>query len=135
MRVAAGDTTFQVKVSELGVEKMRIPKFGPVPTDHLSRIWIDYSLRPEQHSLTDLPRDFDGEIVIVGTTAQGLANPIATPRGEMFPQELQSAIIGTIITNRDGQVITHPWWADAAEIGLIFVLGLLLIVFTVIGRK
>jgi hypothetical protein len=35
MRVAAGDSTFQVKINELGVEKMRIPQFGPVSTDSL----------------------------------------------------------------------------------------------------
>jgi adenylate cyclase len=77
MRVAAGDSTFQVKVNDSGVEKMRIPQFGAVTTDSLSRIWIDWSLTPERHSLTDLPRDFDGEIVIVGVSAAGLANPVA----------------------------------------------------------
>jgi adenylate cyclase len=82
MRVAAGDSTFQVKVNELGVEKMRIPQFGPVSTDSLSRIWIDWSLIPERHSLTNLPKDFDGEIVIVGVSAAGLANPVATSLGE-----------------------------------------------------
>ena len=61
LRVAAGDTTFQVKLNENGVEKMRIPKFGPVTTDSLSRIWIDWAMTPETHSLTDLPADFDGE--------------------------------------------------------------------------
>jgi adenylate cyclase len=43
LRVAAGDTTFQVKLFEGGVEKMRIPKFGPVTTDNLGRVWIDWS--------------------------------------------------------------------------------------------
>jgi adenylate cyclase len=65
MRVAAGDSTFQVKINESGVEKMRIPAFGPVTTDSLSRIWIDWSLQPERHSLMNLPDTFDGEIVIV----------------------------------------------------------------------
>jgi adenylate cyclase len=51
MRVAAGDSTFQVKINESGVEKMRIPAFGPITTDSLSRIWIDWSLVPEQYSL------------------------------------------------------------------------------------
>ena len=43
LRVAAGDSTFQVKLFEGGVEKMRIPKFGPVTTDNLGRVWIDWS--------------------------------------------------------------------------------------------
>ena len=30
LRVAGADTTFQVKINENGVEKLRIPKFGPI---------------------------------------------------------------------------------------------------------
>ena len=128
MRVAAGDSTFQVKINESGVEKMRIPQFGPVTTDSLSRIWIDWSLQPERHSLMDLPADFDGEIVIVGVSAQGLANPVATSLGEILPQDVQAAVISTVIANRDRPAIARPDWADGAEIialallavGLIF---------------
>jgi adenylate cyclase len=130
MRVAAGDTTFQVKINENGVEKMRIPKFGPVTTDSLSRIWIDWSLTPERYSLMNLPKDFDGEIVIVGVSAQGLANPVATSLGEMLPQDLQAAVIGTVIANRDRPAITRPDWADGAEIIALAALGILLLFLT-----
>jgi adenylate cyclase len=130
MRVAAGDSTFQVKVNELGVEKMRIPQFGPVSTDSLSRVWIDWSLTPERHSLTNLPRDFDGEIVIVGVSAAGLANPVATSLGEMLPQELQAAVLGTVIANRDRPAITRPDWADGAEILALAVLSVALLFLT-----
>jgi len=130
MRVAAGDSTFQVKINELGVEKMRIPQFGPVTTDSLSRIWIDWSLIPERHSLTNLPQDFDGEIVIVGVSAAGLANPVATSLGEMLPQDLQAAVIGTVIANRDRPAITRPDWADGAEILALAVLGMALLFLT-----
>ena len=130
LRVAAGDSTFQVKVNEQGVEKMRIPKFGPVSTDSLSRIWIDWSLRPTQYGLTDLPRDFEGEIVIVGVSAQGLANPVATSLGEMLPQDLQAAILGTVIANRDRPAISRPDWADGAEILALAGLGVILLFLT-----
>ena len=130
LRVAAGDSTFQVKVNENGVEKMRIPKFGTVSTDSLSRIWIDWSLKPERYSLTDLPKDFDGEIVIVGVSAQGLANPVATSLGEMLPQDLQAAILGTVIANRDRPAITRPDWADGAEILALAGLGIILLFLT-----
>ena len=127
MRVAAGDSTFQVKINELGVEKMRIPQFGPVSTDNLSRIWIDWSLTPERHSLTNLPKDFDGEIVIVGVSAQGLNNPVATSLGEMLPQDLQAAVIGTVISNKIRTPITRPDWADGAEIITLVLLAVALI--------
>jgi len=127
MRVAAGDSTFQVKINESGVEKMRIPAFGPVTTDSLSRIWIDWSLQPERHSLTNLPDTFDGEIVIVGVSAAGLSNPVATSLGEMLPQDLQAAVIGTVIANRDRPAIVRPDWADGAEIGVLVLLAVVLI--------
>jgi len=130
LRVAAADSTFQVKVNELGVEKMRIPKFGPINTDSLSRIWIDWSMTPETHSLTDLPDNFDGEIVIVGVSAQGLANPVATAKGEILPQDLQAAVLGTVIANRDRPAIARPDWADGAEIISIVVLGIVLLFLT-----
>ena len=130
LRVAGGDTTFQVKINENGVEKMRIPKFGPIATDSLSRIWIDWSLVPERYSLTDLPKDFDGEIVIVGVSAQGLSNPVATSLGEMLPQDLQAAVLGTVIANRDRPAITRPDWADGAEIIALVVLGIVLLFLT-----
>jgi adenylate cyclase len=130
MRVAAGDSTFQVKINELGVEKMRIPAFGPVATDSLSRIWIDWSLVPERHSVTNLPANFDGEIVIVGVSAAGLANPVATSLGEMLPQDLQAAVIGTVIANRDRATISRPDWADGAEVLALAVAGLVLLFLT-----
>jgi len=130
MRVAAGDTTFQVKINESGVEKMRIPKFGAITTDSLSRIWIDWSLTPERYSLMDLPQDFDGEIVIVGVSAQGLSNPVATSLGEMLPQDLQAAVIGTVIANQNRPAITRPDWADGAEIMAMVIAGVLLLFLT-----
>ena len=130
LRVAGGDTTFQVKINENGVEKMRIPKFGPIATDSLSRIWIDWSLRPDVYSLTDLPKDFEGEIVIVGVSAQGLSNPVATSLGEMLPQDLQAAVLGTVIANKDRPAISRPDWADGAEILSLAVLGIALLFLT-----
>ena len=130
LRVAGGDTTFQVKINENGVEKMRIPKFGPIATDSLSRIWIDWSLKPDVYSLTDLPKDFEGEIVIVGVSAQGLNNPVATSKGEMLPQDLQAAILGTVIANKDRPVITRPDWADGAEILSLIILSMVLLFLT-----
>jgi adenylate cyclase len=130
MRVAAGDSTFQVKINEQGVEKMRIPAFGPVVTDSLSRIWIDWSLVPDRYSLMNLPTDFGGEIVIVGVSAQGLNNPVSTSMGEMLPQDLQAAVLGTVIANRDRPAISRPDWADGAEIIVLAVIGILLLILT-----
>ena len=127
LRVAAGDTTFQVKLFEGGVEKMRIPKFGPVTTDNLGRVWIDWSQESKSVSLTSLPKDFGGAIVIVGPTAAGIGNPIPTSKGAVWPHEVQASVIATMA---NGVVIQRPDWADGAEILALVLAGLLLLFLT-----
>ena len=127
LRVAAGDSTFQVKLNENGVEKMRIPKFGPITTDNLGRVWIDWSQENKQVSLIDLPKDFHGAIVIVGPTAAGIANPLPTSKGAVFPQDVQAATIGTMV---NGVTIQRTDWADGAEIIALAVLGIALLFLT-----
>lgn len=127
LRVAAGDSTFQVKLNEHGVEKMRIPKFGPVVTDNLGRIWIDWSQTPQNVSIMDLPKDLNGAIVIVGPTAAGISNPVPTAVGAQFPHYVQASVIGTMA---NGVNIERPNWADGAEILLLAVAGIVLLFLT-----
>jgi adenylate cyclase len=124
LRVAAGDSTTQIKLNELGVEKMRIPAFGPIATDSLGRVWIDWSQHSQSVSAIKLPKTFDGAIVIVGVAAGGLGNPVPTARGAVWPHEAQAAVIATMI---NGVVIERPDWADGAEILTMLVLGLIII--------
>ena len=124
LRAAASDTTFQVKLNENGVEKMRIPQFGPITTDNLGRIWIDYSQQSKSVSLMELPKDFDGAIVIVGLTASGLNNPVPTSKGSVWPHDVQASVIGTMFNK---VVIVRPDYADGIELIAILVLGLLVI--------
>jgi len=124
LRVAAGDSTFQVKLFEGGVEKMRIPKFGPVTTDNLGRIWIDWSQTNKSYSLMALPKDFDKAIVVVGPTAAGISNPVPTAVGAVFPHQLQAAVITTMA---NGVVIQRPDYADGLEIIALLAFGILLI--------
>ena len=124
LRVAAGDPSFQIKLNELGVEKMRIPQFGPITTDPLGRIWIDWSQSNKSVSAVELPKDFGGAIVIVGTSAAGIANPVPTAKGAVYPQDVQAAVIGTMI---NGVNIERPDWIDGAEILGLIVIGLVII--------
>jgi adenylate cyclase len=124
LRVAAGDSTFQVKLFEGGVEKMRIPKFGPITTDPLGRVWIDWSQESHSVSAVKLPKDLAGAIVIVGPTAAGISNPVPTSKGAVFPHEVQAAVIGTMV---NGVVIQRPDYADGVEILALVAFGLLLI--------
>jgi len=127
LRAAAGDSTFQIKLNEYGVEKMRIPKFGPISTDPLGRIWIDWSQQNKSVSLTNLPKDFGGAVVIVGPTAAGVSNPLPTSKGAVFPHDVQASVIATMA---NGVVIERPDYADGVEIISILALGLLLLFLT-----
>ena len=127
LRVAAGDSTFQVKLNEWGVEKMRIPKFGPIATDELGRIWIDWSQKSHAYSITKLPADFKGAVVLVGPTAAGIVNPLPTSIGAVYPNVAQAAVLGTMFNN---VTIQRPDWADGAEILGILVAGILLLFLT-----
>jgi adenylate cyclase len=113
LRVISHDDTFQVKLNEQGVEKMRIPSFRPIATDSLGRIWVDWSQTNKQVSAVNLPKTFNNGIVIVGTTAAGIANPVSTSMGAVYPQDMQAAVIGTLANNVN---IERPDWAPGAEL-------------------
>ena len=127
LRVVAGDPSFQIKLNELGVEKMRIPQFGPVTTDSLGRVWIDWSQKSQSSSLAKLPKDFRGAVVIVSPTAAGISNPVPTALGPVHPHELQAAVVGTMF---NGVNIQRPDYADFAEIAALLALGLIIILLS-----
>jgi len=127
LRVASGDPSFQVKLNDLGVQAVRIPKFGKIDTDSLGRIWVDWSSRPIEHSAINLPSDFQGGIVIVGLTAKGLNNPGATSVGSTYPHYLQAAILDTVTS---GTIISRPDWSDGAELLYTFIFCIISLFFT-----
>jgi adenylate cyclase len=127
LRLAAGDSTTQIKLNELGVDKMRIPAFGPITTDSLGRVWIDWSQQSRSMSMLDLPKDLEGAVVIVGPTAAGISNPVPTAKGAVFPHEVQAAVLGTMFNNVN---IERPWYADYAEIAALLIAGILLLFLT-----
>ena len=127
LRVIAGDTNFQIKLNQFGVEKMRIPQFGIIPTDSEGRVWIDWSQRSNSISVTKLPDDFAGAIVIVDVTATGIANPVPTAMGAQYAGTTQAAVLGTMF---NGTNIQRPDWASDAELLALAIGGLLLILLS-----
>lgn len=126
LRVVAGDPSFQVKVSETGIQAIRIPKFKTVYTDSNSRIWLAWNTKFEEFSVSQIPAIKD-KIVIVGVTAAGLGNPVGTSVGAKFPHHLQGTIIDTLTT---GTNITRPDWASGAEILSIIFISIVLLFLT-----
>ena len=127
LRVISQDSTFQVKLNENGVEKMRIPSFRPIATDSQGRIWVDWSQKSQQVSAVNLPKDFGGAVVIVGLSAAGLGNPIPTSVGSIWPQDMQAAVIGTLANNVN---IERPDWAPGAELLALISISLIILILS-----
>ena len=127
LRVIAGDPSFQIKLSPLGIDKMRIPQFGIIPTDAQGRVWIDWSQRNKSASITNLPTDLKGAVVIVDVTAAGITNPIPTAMGAQYAGTTQAAVLGTMFA---GTNIQRPAWATQVEILALAIGGLLLIIIS-----
>ncbi len=129
LRVAAGDSTVQVKLFEGGVEKLRIPKFGAIATDSLGRVWIDWSQQSQSMSLEQALQQpsFGGAIVIVGPTIAGVGNPLPTARGAVWPHQAQASVIATLA---NGVQIQRPDYADGLEIVAMIVAGTVLLFLT-----
>ena len=126
LRVASGDPSFQVKVFNGSIQAVRIPKFGKIQTDDIGRIWLKPTTFSE-HSSVKLPESFGSSIVVVGLTAKGLNNPVATSAGSVFPHYVQAAILDTVVK---GTNISRPEWslmAEALTVILLCILSIILI--------
>lgn len=120
LRVASGDKSFQVKVNDGSIEAVRIPTFGKIGTDSIGRIWVKPATFTE-YSTSHLPESFNSSIVIVGLTARGLNNPVATSNGAIFPHNFQASILNTLVT---GTNISRPDWSTGAEILAMIILSI-----------
>ena len=125
LRVLAGDNTFQIKLSPLGVDKLRIPQYGPIQTNELGEVWIDWSQGYKSVSAVDLPEDFGGAVVFVGVSASGIVQPIATAKGGVWPHEIQASMLGTVFN--ESNIVRHPDAKVWGEITALIVLGLIII--------
>ena len=117
-----------MKVGLNGVEWIRIGSQDPVVTNSFAETPIAFWNQFEQISITDpLPA---GKILIFGVTAEGYSNPVPTPKGAVYPHEVQGHLIQTLL---GGHVIKIPDWSAIAELGLLVIvsLGILAAVYTV----
>lgn len=125
LRVLAGDPSFQIKLSPLGVDKLRIPQFGMIPTNEVGEVWIDWSQGYQSKSIMNLPDDLGGAVVFVGPTAAGTIQPISTAVGGVYPQEIQAAMLGTVFN--ESNITRHADAKAWGELAALVVAGLLII--------
>ena len=129
IRVAVGDPSYQVKTEQGGITAMRVPKYQTIKTDPFGRIWLRYNKQFESISASsDDYTSLAGKTVIIGITAEGLANVIATPRGEEFGHMPIAISLQTII---NGDTIVRFDYATFVEWIASIIGGLLLILIAV----
>ena len=127
LRVIAGDSSYQAKINQTGVEALRIPSFETIKTDEYGRTFVNPNyVFPSVEVGGDIPR-LDGKIVIVGVTAAGIANPVATPSGAQHPHVLQASILETLI---NGDSVSIPVWGQLADLAAFLGLALALIILS-----
>ena len=79
LRVLAKDPSYQAKITEDGINAIRIPKFKTIKTDQNGRVWINFKYTFESISFADQDwSKIKGKVVMIAPTAEGLSNTIAT---------------------------------------------------------
>ena len=114
LRGLAGDPSYQVRGSETGIEAVRVPSFDTINTDAAGRVWIDWGTNFAQQPI-------EGTIMFVGVTAAGITPLVPTPRGLMYPHEIQATLFETLLI---GSSPVRPDWALGGEFLAILLLGL-----------
>jgi adenylate cyclase len=128
LRVAAGDPSYQAKINQTGVEALRVPQFDTIKTDEYGRVFINpnYVFPTYEYGAQSLP-DLTGKMVVLGVTAAGVANPVATPQGERYPHQVQASLLETLVA---GDSVSIPNWTPLVDLGTFLLLTLAMIVFS-----
>ena len=129
IRVATGDPSYQVKTQQGGVTAMRVPQYATIQTDANAQIWLRWNKQFPAISLAeDDYSSLAGKTVIIGITAEGLGNVIATPNGEKYAHLLPATALQTII---NGDNIVRFDYATFVEFIASVLGGLLLVLIAV----
>ncbi len=138
LRVAQGASTYVIKTSgassersfgsHTGIVEIKIGRIV-VPTDSAGQIWLYQTRAVAERTVPAwriLASDFDpasieGSIVMIGTSAAGLAHTVPTPLNPAAPGvQIHAQIVDQILA---GEFLTRPDWADGAEILFIAIIG------------
>lgn len=132
LRVAMGEPSFAIRSNDYGIDSI-IVKRNRIPTDRNGMFWVRYQPRDlsiyvsaaEILAGTVPAEKLAGRIALVGTSAAGLDDTVATPLGISVPGvEVHWQILGSILSN---QYLSRLSYADAVELIVILVIGLLII--------
>lgn len=129
LRVYTDKPSYILKTSETGISEFAVPPFDPIQTNYDGTAYIRFNntfTNIEYVPGEPLP-NLGGKFVIVGVSAEGVSNPVPTPRGSILPQNIQAHMLQNFI---DGSNIIRTDLFPLMEL-LISILSMILIAIVV----
>ena len=123
LKAVTGTNTYVIKTNANGIEEVRVKQLNPIPTDTFGRIWVNW-IAPHETSLDKM--DVEGKMVIVGTTAKGILPQVSTPKGLLYPHQIQASFVETMLHASNKPMPRIPQASLLYEM-LNFVFGVLLV--------
>ena len=99
LRVKTGKPSYIIKTSEIGIQEVAVPPYEPIVTQPNGTAYIRFNNKFEEieyEGAESIP-DLAGKFVIIGVTAEGIANPVPTPRGNLYPQHIQAHMLQNFV--------------------------------------
>ena len=126
LRVFGGEQSYQARMSEAGLDAVRVPGFDPIRTDANGRVWIPFRYTFDKVSYTsdDWTPHISEKIVFFSLRAEGLANTVATPLGTSYGDLISAVTLQALI---DGVSLRRDAEFDLYEIASTILLLLLLL--------
>ena len=114
LRVGVGDPSYQLKTTQSGIESVRIPNYPTITTDPNSRIFLNWNTKfTKQTASQFMSSPINAPFIIIGVTAEGVANPVPTPAGLKYAHELQANLLHNLI---EGTSPSIPTWNATVEL-------------------
>ena len=131
LRAYTGKPSYIIKTTDIGVSEVTVPPFDPIVTNPDGTAYIRFNNTFDVLEYTPGVRlpDLGGKFVIVGVSAEGISNPVPTPRGNILPQDIQAHMLQNFV---DGSNIVRTELFPLLE--LVLTIVSMLLVATVVYR-
>ena len=120
LRTHTQKPSYILKTSEIGVQEFAVPPFDPIVTQPDGTAYTRFNNVFKEYEYVDISSlpDLIGKWVIIGVTAEGITNPVPTPRGNLYPQHIQAHMLQNFI---DGSNIQRSQLSLLTELLCAFI--------------
>lgn len=129
-RAGQQQKSYIIKTTDIGVNEIAVPGYKPIITNPKGDAFIRFNNTFDEIDYVPgkpLPNLSKYLYTVIGVTAEGVANPVPTPRGNMYPQHIQAHMLQNFI---DGSNIQRNQLSSLIELLCAFI-GMVLIAIAV----